>query len=98
MEEPDFVTPDQAEVLFKPEIERLEAEGWKVTRHAQYVVRMKRDDRVTDIHIDLLGNIATEEKQAVTSATELGHLIAWMLLIAFFLVVLAFAQTVGLFD
>lgn len=96
MEEPDFVTPDQAEVLLKPEIERLKAEGWKVTRHAQYVVRMKRDDRVTDIYIDLLGNITTEEKQAVTSATELGHLIAWMLLIAFFLVVLVFAQTVGL--
>ena len=98
MEEPDFVTPDQAEVLLVPEIERLEAEGWKVTRRAQYIVRLKRDDRVTDVHVDLLGNITSEEKRAVTSATEVGHLIAWMLLIAFFLVVLAFAQTLGLFE
>jgi hypothetical protein len=98
MQEPDFITPDQAETLLKPEIERLEMEGWKVTRHAQYVVRLKRNDRVTDIHIDLLGNITFEEKMAVTSATELGTLIAWMLLIAFFLVVLVFAQTVGLLE
>lgn len=98
MEEPDFVTPDQAEILVKPEIERLEAQGWRVTRHAQYVVRLKRDDRITEIHIDLLGNITFEEKRAVTTATELGFLITVMLLIAFFLVVLVFAQTVGLLD
>lgn len=96
MGEPEFVTPEAAEQLLYPEVERLSAEGWRVIRWAQYVVRLKRDDRHLDVMVDLTGNISYEEKKAATSSGEIGTLIAGVLMIAFFLVVLVFAITVGL--
>ncbi len=94
----DVITPEEAEEILRPEVQKLQSEGWRLVARPLYGARLEKDVEITDLRVDLLGNIERETRlSAWTSATR-GRMVAWVLLITSLLVVLVFASEVGLLD
>lgn len=98
MDDKEIVTPDEAEVILRPEVEQLVAEGWRVVSKPLYGVRLERERDIVDLRVDLLGNVIRESKIKLFIGADTGRIVAWVLLIATLLVVLTLASVLGLFD
>lgn len=93
--ERDFITPEQAEPLLYAEAETYLADGWQIDQLANYILRLKKDDQLLDIQVDLTGDISIEQKQAAQTAREYGRLYAWLFLWLFMLLALLFAKLIN---
>lgn len=94
-EERDFLTPEEAEPLLKAEAEPYLADGWRVDQLANYLLRLKKDDQLLDIQVDLEGQISVEQKRAAQTALEYGRVVAWLFLWLFLLLALLFAKLIN---
>lgn len=94
----DLITPDQAEDILRPEVQQLQAEGWRIVAKPLYGVRLEKGVEVLDMRVDLLGNIERDTKLTVWTSAIKGRMVAWALLLTTLLVVLVFASEVGLLD
>lgn len=97
-QEVEFVTPDQAEDLLRPEVEKLIEEGWRIVSKPLYGVRLEKEREILDLRVDLTGNIERETKLSLFTGADTGRLIAWVLLMASILVTLALASALGILD
>ena len=91
----EIITPDQAEEILRPEIEKLVAEGWRVVRRPLYGVRLARERDLLDLRVDLLGVIERTEGINFSYGPDIGRLVAWMLLITSLLLALTLASALG---
>ena len=89
------ISPQEAEVVLKQALETYLADGWRVLDHSAYTARLTRGARNLDIQIDLLGKVETRES-GLTPLQDSGRLMAWVLLLAALLVVLALSATLGI--
>ena len=94
----EIVTPDQAEDLLRPEVEKLMEEGWRIVSKPLYGVRLEKEREILDLRVDLLGNIERDTKLSLFTGAETGRLVAWVLLLASLLVTLVLASQLGLLD
>ncbi len=94
----EVVTPEEAEDILRPEVEKMLEEGWRIVSKPLYGVRLERGNEICDMRVDLLGNVERETKLTLISGAEQGRLIAWVLLITSLLVTLAAASALGLLD
>lgn len=94
----DIITPEQAEEILRPEVQQLQAEGWRIVSKPLYGVRMERGVETLDMRVDLLGNIERETTLTVWTSAFKGRLVAWMLLIVSLIGVLALASAIGILD
>lgn len=94
----DFLTPEQADPILEAVAQTYRDEGWQDVRWANYMIRLRREDRILDIQVDLQGEITTEEKPAVQTAAEVGRLIAWVILLAALVLSLTLASVLGFLD
>lgn len=94
----EIITPEEAEIILKPEVEKLVNEGWRVIHESSFAARLVKERDLIDIRVDLLGQI--EKKQGVTLlyGPEIGRIVAWVLLLTSLLVALALASALGLFN
>lgn len=92
----DFITPQQAAPRLDAAIQPYLEEGWRVADRSSYLIRLRRDDQLLDVQIDLTGNLTTSEKMAVQTAAEIGRLIAWLFLLVSMVFVLIAAYLLGL--
>ena len=97
-QEVEIVTPEQAEDLLRPEVEKLVKEGWRIVSKPLYGVRFVKEHDILDLRVDLLGNIERETKLSLFTGADTGRLIAWVLLLASILVTLALASALGILD
>lgn len=93
--EPDIIAPEVARQQLEAAIAPYLAEGWIVREEHDYMARLTRGNRNLDVLVDLTGAVTVEEKPT-TLGQETGRLVAWVLLLAAFLVALAVAQALGL--
>lgn len=98
IQDEDIISPEQAEDILRPVVQELQQEGWRIVAKPLYGVRLERGIEVLDMRVDLLGNIESETKYNVMTSAVKGRLVAWVLLLTTLLVVLAFANAVGLLD
>ncbi|PJF42030.1 MAG: hypothetical protein CUN55_10615 [Phototrophicales bacterium] len=94
----DIITPEQAEDILRPEVQRLQAEGWRIVNKPLYGVRMERGIETLDLYVDLLGNIERKTTTTIWTSAFKGRLVAWMLLLVSLLGTLALASALGLLD
>lgn len=97
-EQPEVITPEEAEDILRPEVEKMLDDDWRIVSKPLYGVRLQRGDEICDMRVDLLGNVEREIKAPVISNVDQGRMIAWMLLITSLLVTLAVASALGLLD
>ncbi|NDJ85984.1 MAG: hypothetical protein GYB66_08870 [Chloroflexi bacterium] len=97
-EQVDFVTPQEAEDILRPEVERLVEEGWQLINKPLYGARLQRENEIIDLRVDLRGKLETETKLAFMSPAQRGRLIAWVLLLSSLLVTLTLASVLGFLD
>jgi hypothetical protein len=93
--EPQIISPEVAEEILDREIEKMVEEGWRVKVRSVAYVRMMQERDILDIRVDLLGNIEKEQGVALLYGPDVGRMVAWMVLIAWLLVVLVFATVIG---
>lgn len=89
------ISPDDAEVLLKQAMEPYLADEWHVLYQDAYLARLTRGMRNLDIRVDLLGNIETTESE-LNPLQDSGRLMAWVVLIAMLLVMLALTSALGI--
>lgn len=96
--EVEIITPEEAEVILQPEVEKLVNEGWRVVHQSSFAARLVKERDLIDLRVDLLGQL--EKKQGVTLlyGPEIGRIVAWVLLLSSLLVALALASALGVFD
>lgn len=87
-----FYTPQQADELLKPEIDALIIEGWSVVTWSTYLVRLKKDDQIMDVQVNLDGTMHREQKTAIQTSAEIGRLIVGLILLVAFLMVFVLAS------
>ena len=95
-DEIEIIQPEQAAAILEPRIAELEAEGWIVMVRHDYMARLTRGKRNLDLHVDLLGELSSEEKP-ITLAQESGQIIAILLVLVFLLLALVLASGLKLF-
>ncbi len=88
------ISPEEARQHLEEAMATYLEDGWIVRAEHDYMARLTRGKRNLDFYVDLLGNVTMEDK-ALTPGQDSGRLVAWLLLLATFLVVLAFASAVG---
>lgn len=94
--EPSFTQPEEAAAILEPKLAELEADGWKVLVHTDYMARLTRGNHNLDVRVDLLGNLEIEEAR-LSPLQESGWMIAFVLFLITFLLVLTLASGLGVF-
>jgi hypothetical protein len=96
-EQPEIepISPSEAEKILKEALKPYLDDDWRLLDRGPYAARLTRGVRNLDIRIDLLGQVDTEES-GLTPLQESGRLIAWLLLLAALLIVLAFSAALGI--
>lgn len=94
----EVIDPDEAEILLRPEVEQLMADGWQLVSKPLYGARLRRGNEIIDLRVDLLGKIERETKLSLFSGADTGRLVAWVLLITTLLVTLTLASALGLLE
>lgn len=85
----------EAEKILEEALQPYLADDWRIIDRGPYAARLTRGMRNLDIRIDLLGRIETEES-GLTPLQDSGRLMAWMVLLAALLVVLALSAALGI--
>ena len=85
----------EAEKIMEEALQPYLADEWRVIDRGPYAARLTRGMRNLDIRVDLLGQVETEES-GLTPVQDSGRLMAWMLLLAALLVVLALSAALGI--
>ncbi|MBI5928113.1 MAG: hypothetical protein HY862_02305 [Chloroflexi bacterium] len=95
--EVEIITPEAAEAILKPEVEKLITDGWRIIHESSFAARLVKERDMVDLQVDLLGQL--ERKQGVTLiyGPEIGRVIAWVLLLVSILLALALASALGFF-
>lgn len=93
----EIISPEAAEAILKPEVEKLVADGWRVVHESAFAARLVKERDLIDLRVDLLGQL--ERKQGVTLlyGPEIGRAVAWVLLLVSILMALALASALGFF-
>ncbi|MBN1202120.1 MAG: hypothetical protein JXJ20_09715 [Anaerolineae bacterium] len=86
---------EQAQQILQTAMDPYLADGWRVIDRSAFTARLTREMRNLDIRVDLLGEVETEE-MGLTPLQESGRLMAWALLLASLLVMLALASALGI--
>jgi hypothetical protein len=96
MTDPDVepISPEAARHRLEEAMAPYLTDGWSVRAEHDYMARLTRGRRNIDFYVDLLGNVAIEDK-ALTPGQDSGRLVAWLLLLVTFLLVLAIASALG---
>jgi hypothetical protein len=96
-EQPEIepVGPDEAEAILEAALQPYLAGDWRVIDRGPYAARLTRGLRNLDLRVDLLGQVETEES-GLTPLQDSGRLIAWTLLLAALLIVLALSAALGI--
>jgi hypothetical protein len=90
----DPISPEDAEIVLAKAIEPYLADGWHILDRSPYLARLTRGMHNLDVRVDLLGQVETHES-GLTPLQDSGRLMAWVLLLASLLVVLALATALG---
>jgi hypothetical protein len=85
----------EAEKIMEDALQPYLAEDWRIIDRGPYAARLTRGMRNLDIRVDLLGQVETEES-GLTPLQDSGRLMAWMVLLAALLVVLALSAALGI--
>lgn len=96
--EPDEIepiNPEEADKIMQKALDSYRAEGWMVLDRGAYASRLTRGRRNLDVRVDLLGQLEVEES-GLTPLQDSGRLIAWIVLLAMLLVVLALTSVLGI--
>ena len=96
--EPAEIEPvgiEEATKIMEEALQPYLAQDWRIIDHGPYASRLTRGMRNLDIRVDLLGQVETEES-GLTPVQDSGRLMAWMLLLAALLVVLALSAALGI--
>ncbi len=91
----DMIEPEAARDILDEALTPYLDEEWRLLENDDYTALLNRGGRNLRIRVDLVGEVHVEE-MALTPAQTNGRLVAWVLLIAAFLVVLALASALGL--
>jgi hypothetical protein len=86
---------DEAERILEDALQPYLAEDWRIIDRGPYAARLTRGVRNLDIRVDLLGQVEAEES-GLTPLQDSGRLMAWMVLLAALLVVLALSAALGI--
>jgi hypothetical protein len=86
---------DEAGKIMEDALQPYLAEDWRIIDRGPYAARLTRGVRNLDIRVDLLGQVETEES-GLTPLQDSGRLMAWMVLLAALLVVLALSAALGI--
>jgi hypothetical protein len=89
------IAPEAAAALLDGAIQPYLDDGWHILDRSAYAVRLTRGMRNLDVRVDLLGQIEKQES-GLTPLQDSGRLMAWMLLLAMLLVVMAVATVLGI--
>jgi hypothetical protein len=102
---PDSEAPEQpeiepvgiaeAEAILEEALQPYLDAEWRIIDRGPYAARLTRGVRNLDLRVDLLGKIETEES-GLTPLQDSGRLIAWTLLLAALLIVLALSAALGI--
>jgi hypothetical protein len=95
--EPDIdpISPEEAEAIMEAALEPYLADGWLIVDRTSYATRLTRGMSNLDVRIDLLGQTQIEESN-LTPLQNSGRLVAWVLLLAALLVMLALSSALGI--
>ncbi len=85
----------EAEKIMEEALQPYLADDWRIIDRGPYAARLTRGMRNLDVRIDLLGQVETEES-GLTPLQDSGRLMAWMVLLAALLVVLALSAALGI--
>ena len=95
------IPPEQARVILEHTVhQRLgedwddERDGWVVVSQQDYAMRLTRDRTRIDFYVDLLGNVAIDEKE-IFAGEDGGRLVAWTFLLASLFIALLIARIAG---
>lgn len=104
MEEPqteqteiEIITPEEAEVILKPEVEKLVTEGWRVVHESSFAARLVKERDMIDLRVDLLGQLECKQGVTLLYGPEIGRVVAWVLLLVSILIALTLASALGFF-
>jgi hypothetical protein len=89
------ISPEKSEVLLKKAMEPYLADEWHVLYQDAYLARLTRGMRNLDVRVDLLGDIEITESE-LNPLQDSGRLMAWVVLIAMLLVVMALTSALGI--
>jgi hypothetical protein len=89
------ISPAEAEKILEQALQPYLADDWRILDRGPYAARLTRAMRNLDVRIDLLGQVEIEES-SLTPLQDSGRLMAWMLLLAALLVMLALAAALGI--
>lgn len=89
------IAPAKAAAILEGVLAPYLADGWHVLHRDAYSARLTRGDRNLDLRVDLLGHIEQQES-ALTPLQDSGRWIAWVVLLAMLLVVMALASALGI--
>ncbi len=89
------IHPEQAEIILREALEPYLADGWYLLSQNAYTARLTRGMRNLDVMVDLLGKVETHEF-GLTPLQDSGRLMAWVVLLATLLVVLAISAVLGI--
>jgi hypothetical protein len=85
----------EAEKIMEEALQPYLADDWRIIDRGPYAARLTRGMRNLDVRIDLLGQVEIEES-GLTPLQDSGRLMAWMVLLAALLVVLALSAALGI--
>jgi hypothetical protein len=85
----------EAEKIMEEALQPYLADEWRVIDRGPYATRLTRGMRNLDVRVDLLGQVEIEES-GLTPLQDSGRLMAWMVLLAALLVVLALSAALGI--
>jgi hypothetical protein len=86
---------EEAEKIMEDALQPYLTEDWRIIDRGPYAARLTRGMRNLDIRVDLLGRVESEES-GLTPLQDSGRLMAWMVLLAALLVVLALSAALGI--
>ena len=86
---------EEAAKIMEDALQPYLAEDWRIIDRGPYAARLTRGMRNLDIRVDLLGRVESEES-GLTPLQDSGRLMAWMVLLAALLVVLALSAALGI--
>lgn len=89
------IAPEAAARILEQALTPYLADDWRVIDRSAYAARLTRGMRNIDIRVGLLGEVDMEES-GLTPVQDSGRLMAWVLLLASLLVVLALASALGI--
>ncbi len=91
----DIIEPDEAHEILEQALAPYLDDDWRLLDYDDYNARLSRGTRNLHIRVGWLGDVETTETELTVTQTT-GALVAWVLLIAILLVVLALASALGI--